>query len=306
MRFDGIFTPVVTPFASDGKVDWGEWESVIEFQIERGAHGLIVGGTTGEFYALEGEERLRQFRRAREIVRGRLPVLAGVNALRTEDSEFFAAEASAAGLDGLLMAAPPYSQPTPKELATHCLRIDRAAGLPVMLYNYPGRTGADMSEEFLSRVGRNANFQAIKESSGDIARLHALARDFPHLQLSCGADDQALEFFAWGAIGWVCGAANCLPTEARALYDLCVVKGDFRAGRQMMMAILPMMSLLERSGKYLQCVKRACDIQGFPGGGTVRSPMRPLSREVEREVDETVATLKVAARSILESKGQNE
>jgi 4-hydroxy-tetrahydrodipicolinate synthase len=84
-----------------------------------------------------------------------------------------------------------------------------------------------MSAEFFDRVGRSANFQAIKESSGDIGQLHMLARDYPHIALLCGMDDQALEFFAWGAQGWVCGAGNCLPQEHLALYTACIVENDF-------------------------------------------------------------------------------
>lgn len=300
MELRGIITPIVTPFAADGSLDWPAWERVIEHQIGQGAHGLIVGGTTGEFYSLTDAERVRQFRRARQVVGGRVPVLGGVNALRVDECPALAAEARAAGLDGLLVAPPPYSQPTPRELAAHCLRIDRAAGLPVMLYNYPGRSGTDMGEEFLSRVGRSANFQAIKESSGDIGRLHLLAREFPQLRLFCGADDQALEFYAWGAVGWVCGAANCIPAESRAFHDCCATRRDFDTGRRLMMALLPMMVLLERSGKYIQCVKRACDTLGIPGGGPTRPPMRPLTKEEARRVDETIATLTVAVRNALE------
>ena len=97
-----------------------------------------------------------------------------------------------------LLASPPYAVPTERENALNALTIDRAANLPVMLYNYPGRTGTMMGEEFLDRVGRSRNFCGIKESSGDINRVHLLARDYPHIQLGCGMDDQALEFYAWG------------------------------------------------------------------------------------------------------------
>ena len=92
------------------------------------------------------------------------------------------------------MGSPPYAAPTERENALNALAIDRAADLPIMLHNYPGRMGITMGEEFLDRVGRSRNFCAIKESSGDINRVHLLARDYPHVQLSCGMDDQALEF----------------------------------------------------------------------------------------------------------------
>ena len=97
-----------------------------------------------------------------------------------------------------------------------------------MLYNYPGRMGINMGEEFLDRVARSRNFCAIKESSGDINRVHLLARDYPHIQMSCGMDDQALEFFAWGARSWVCGGSNFLPKEHVALYQRLRGRGQFR------------------------------------------------------------------------------
>ena len=298
MRFEGIYTPLITPFRADGAIDWAAWGEVIDFQIARGVNGLIAGGSTGEFYALTSQERLEQFRRLRDIVGKRLPLLAGVNALNADDCPAFAVAAREAGMDGLLVAAPPYSLPTDRELAAHCLRIDQAAGLPVMLYNYPGRTGAMMGEEFLARVGRNPNFCAIKESSGDINRVHLLAREFPHIQLSCGADDQALEFFAWGARSWVCAAANCVPDEIIALYRACAVDGDFVRGRKIMKALLPMMTLLERGGKFIQCVKHACELAGIPGGEP-RPPMRPMTKELRRETREAVATLKTTVRQII-------
>jgi 4-hydroxy-tetrahydrodipicolinate synthase len=92
-----------------------------------------------------------------------------------------------------------------------------------------------------------ANFCAIKESSGDINRVHLLARDYPHIQMSCGMDDQALEFFAWGARSWVCGGSNFLPAEHIALYRACAVDGDFDKGRRIMSALMPLMRCWNRA-----------------------------------------------------------
>jgi dihydrodipicolinate synthase/N-acetylneuraminate lyase len=122
--------------------------------------------------------------------------------------------------------------------AVHALTIDRAADMQVMLYNYPGCTGVMMGETFLSRVGRSKNLQAVKESSGDINRVHLLARDYPHIEMSCSMDDQALEFFAWGSKSWVCGGSNFLPKEH--VRHGPQVSGDWR-NRD---------GLLEHSGKH--------------------------------------------------------
>ena len=297
MRFEGIYTPLITPFRPDGAIDWTAWAEVIEFQIARGVHGLIAGGSTGEFYALTGDERREQFRRLRDIAGRRLPLLAGVNALNADDCPALAAAARDAGMDGLLVAAPPYSLPTERELADHCLRIDRAAGLPMMLYNFPARTGAAMGEEFLSRVSRNPNFCAIKESSGDIGRVHLLVREFPQIQLSCGSDDQALEYFAWGARSWVCAAANGLPDEIIALYQACAVDGDLRRGREIMKALLPVMTLLERGGQFIQCVKHSCELAGIPGGPP-RPPMRPMTAPMRRQNADAISALKAVVRKL--------
>jgi 4-hydroxy-tetrahydrodipicolinate synthase len=150
-----------------------------------------------------------------------------------------------------------------------------------------------MGPEYLDRVTRSRNFQAIKESSGSIDRLHLLARDYPHIALGCGMDDQALEFFAWGARVWVCAGSNFLPAEHLALYEACAVKGDFELGRRIMSAMLPLMRVLEQGGKFVQCVKYGCEVIGLRAGPP-RPPLRPLNKDDKRQMNEVVATVKTA------------
>ncbi|MHA1552856.1 MAG: dihydrodipicolinate synthase family protein, partial [Alphaproteobacteria bacterium] len=172
MRFEGIYTPVITPFHEDYSIDEAGFALCIEHLVNRGVHGIIVGGTTGENYALSPQERIEQFTVAHRLIKGRLPWIAGVNDIRTEAVCDFGVAAREAGADALLLAVPPYSVPTAKELALHALKVDREVGLPIMLYNYPGRSGTEFSEESLQRVGDSRNFCAIKESSGDVNRIH--------------------------------------------------------------------------------------------------------------------------------------
>ena len=274
------------------------WTEMIEYLIGMGMHGLVLGGTTGENYALTFEERIRQFRYGSEVIAGRVPWIAGVNDIRTENVCEFAVAARECGAAGILLAAPPYSVPNDKELAQHALAVDRVCGLPVMLYNYPGRTGTEFGGEFLDRVSRNSNFCAIKESSGDIGRVHTIAREYPHLQLSCGADDQALEFFAWGARSWVCAAANFFGPECIALYETCVLQGDYTKGLRIMKAMLPLMTVLERGGKFIQCVKYGCEMDGLPAG-TVRLPLRPMKKELKRQMRDAVLTARKTIKGIM-------
>ncbi|GLK65072.1 MULTISPECIES: dihydrodipicolinate synthase family protein [Paracoccus] len=299
MVLEGIYTPLITPFHADGSIDYDALADLVERLVAAGVHGLISGGSTGENYAETVEERLDLARFILERAAGRLPVLVGTGAMRTPDSIALAQGARQMGADGLLLGTPPYSVPTERENALNALAIDRAADLPIVLYNYPGRMGVEMGREFLDRVGRSRNVIGIKESSGDINRLHLLARDYPHIQLSCGMDDQALEFFAWGARSWICAGSNFLPEEHVALYEACVVRGDFTRGRQIMSAMLPLMRVLEQGGKFIQCVKHGVETTGLRAG-TMRPPLKGLNKDEKRALEQVIRSLKTAVKAITE------
>ncbi len=298
-KLKGIYTPVVTPFDEAGEIDLESLADLVERLVGAGVHGLISGGSTGENYAETVEERVEIARFITERVKGRIPVFIGTGALRTPDSIALATAAKDMGATGILLGTPPYSVPTERENALNALAIDRACGLPIILYNYPGRMGVEMGREFLDRVGRSKNVIGIKESSGDINRVHLLARDYPHIQMSCGMDDQALEFFAWGTQSWICGGSNFLPEEHIALYETCVVNGDFAKGRRIMSAMLPLMRVLEQGGKFIQCIKHGVEVSGLHAG-PMRPPLKGLNKEEKRELEQVIRTLKTTVKSICE------
>ena len=157
---------------------------------------------------------------------------------------------------------------------------------------------AEMDQEFLDRVGQSPNFKAIKESSGDINRLHLLARNYPHISLSCGMDDQALEFFAWGARSWVCAASNFAAKAHIALWQACVVEGNFTKGRAIMTAMLPLMTVLEQGGKFIQAVKYGVERKGLPTG-LPRLPLKPLNKDEKRELDQVIDRMNATIDRIL-------
>lgn len=291
MRFEGIYTPVITPHREDGSIDRDAFAAMIEHLIVAGVHGIINGGSTGEYYAQSMDERIELATFARDVIGGRVPLIVGTGAIRLPDSIIMAETAARIGADAILVGSPPYSVPTERENALNALAIDRAANLPIMLYNYPGRMGITMGEAFLDRVGRSRNFCAIKESSGDINRVHLLARDYPHIQMSCGMDDQALEFFAWGGRSWVCGGSNFLPAEHIALWRACVVEGNFDKGRRIMSALMPLMRVLEQGGKFIQCIKHGCEMDGLHAGPP-RPPLKPLNKDDKRQLEQVVRVLK--------------
>lgn len=223
MQFEGIYTPLVRPYHDDFPCNEDALAQTVEHLITSCVHGIIVAGSTGEYYAQTEAERIWMMKRCSELIGGRVPMIVGTGAIRTEDSITYALEAKKGGADALLVATPPYADPSGREIARHALTIDRAANLPAMLYNCPGRMSLNMDEDTLDRVGRPPNFCAIEESSGDINRVHMLARDYPHIALSRGMDDRALEFFAWGARSWVCAGSNSAPEAHIAMYTACAV-----------------------------------------------------------------------------------
>ena len=298
MQFEGIWTPIVTPSHDDHSINEEALAQTVEHLINGGVHGIISAGTTGEYYAQSHEERIHLAKTIKKLIDGRVPMVMGTGALRTEESIEFAKAAKEIGADALLVATPPYSVPTGREIALHALAIDRAANMPVMLYNYPGRMGVNMDEETLDRLGRSPNFCGIKESSGDINRLHLIARDYPHLGLLCGMDDQALEFFAWGARGWVCAGSNFAPEAHVALYKTCVLEGDFTKGRAIMSAMMPLMRVLEQGGKFIQCIKHGLTMRGIPAGPP-RKPLQPLNKDDKRALEEVIRTLDTSIAAIM-------
>ena len=298
MKFEGIYTPAITPHRENGEIDRDAFVAVVDHLVSSGVHGVVIGGSTGEYYAQSLAERTELVTLAHETIGSRGPALiVGTGALRQSDSIFMAEAAARIGADALLIGSPPYSLPTEQENALNTLAIERAAGLPAMLYNYPARMGVMMGKEFFDRVGQSRNICAIKESSGDINRVHLLACDYPHIQMSCGMDDQALEFFAWGARSWVCAGSNFLPAEHIALYKACAVEGNFDKGRRIMSAMMPLMRVLENGGKFIQSVKHGCEMIGLRAGPP-RPPLHGMDEDEKRELEQVVGALKTTISQI--------
>jgi 4-hydroxy-tetrahydrodipicolinate synthase len=292
--FHGIFTALVTPLRADGEIDYGKLGDFVEHQIRSGVHGLIPLGSTGEYYALSATERETVLRTVLEATGGRVPVVAGTNAGATRDVIAFSRQAERLGCDGVMLAAPYYSLPQPAELAAHFRAVNNAIGIPILLYNYPGRTGVDMAPEFIARLAELKNVRYVKESTGEMPRItELLRRCSDRLGVFCGCDTIALESLAVGAVGWVGGVANVLPASHVKLYELVVQRQDYAAARKHFFQLLPILELMEGGGKYTQWVKAACGLVGRDCGAP-RPPLLPATRAelarlrtVLRQVPET-------------------
>jgi 4-hydroxy-tetrahydrodipicolinate synthase len=294
--FQGIFTAVVTPMTPDGALVTDLWAAQVERQVAAGIHGLIIGGTTGEFYALSAAERIQQFKAAGALLNGRTPWLAGVNAITTAEVISLAKAAKAADASGLLLGSPPYVSPTQAELAAHCMAVDDAVGIPIVLYNYPARTNADMGREFFERIRGRKNFVALKESTGNMKRAQEMVRDFPEIALCCGSEDLALDFFALGARMWICATSNFAPELILKFYKACVEDGDFALGRKLSQELAGLTYALEEGGKFIASVKYACARFGYCSPD-LRAPLLPLDKAERDALDVMLNTLAAPVRS---------
>jgi 4-hydroxy-tetrahydrodipicolinate synthase len=281
-KVEGIMTVTATPFRKDGAIDFDAYGRLLDYVTSRGVHYVIPCGTTGEYFNLSTDERKQVMKFVADNIRGRSRLFAGTNSARPVEIIELSKHAKDLGYEGLMLASPYYSLPTTAELVAHFKAIDEAAQMPIILYNFPGRTGVDMSPEFLRGVKDCKRIFAIKESSGSMARMHELLMDFAdQLQIVCGADDQAFEYFAWGVRAWIAGGSNFLPAEHVALYDACIVRKDLDAGREVMRRLMPIFMMMEQGGKYLQYNKYGCELAGVPVGET-RKPLLPLTSEEKK------------------------
>jgi 4-hydroxy-tetrahydrodipicolinate synthase len=213
-----------------------------------------------------------------EASAGRVPVIAGTNAGSTREVVASSRQAERLGCAGVMLAPPYYSLPQPEELLEHFRAVDSAIGIPIMLYNYPGRTGVDMSPDFIEQLAALENVRYIKESTGELPRMTELMRRCgDRLGVFCGCDTLSLPSLMVGAIGWVGGVVNVLPASHARLYELAVVRKDYDAARALFYELLPILELMEGGGKYTQWVKAGCGLMGHPCGPP-RGPLGPATQ----------------------------
>jgi 4-hydroxy-tetrahydrodipicolinate synthase len=276
---------------ANSEVDYDILGKFAEHLIDSGVHGLTPLGSTGEFYALTSDERHDVLKGTIEAAGGRVPVLAGTNASSTQDVVFYSRQAEKLGASGILLAPPYYSIPILDELYEHFRAVNDAIGIPIMLYNYPARTGVDITPDFVGRLTALKNIQYIKESTGEMTRVSELIQRFEgRIGVFCGCDTISLESFVLGAVGWVGGIANVLPKTHVKLYDLASVQGDIPAARKFYYEILSALQLIEGGGRYTQYVKAGCEIMGHPVGPP-RGPLQPVSKEAYGNLKEILNTI---------------
>jgi 4-hydroxy-tetrahydrodipicolinate synthase len=230
--FTGCGTALVTPFQADRSLDEEALRQLVRRQIEAGIHFLVPCGTTGESPTLSRAEQVRVVEITVEEARGRVPVLAGAGGYDTASVIERAREFRSTGADGILSVTPYYNKPTQEGLYQHYKAIASAIPLPIILYNVPGRTGVNIEPATVDRLAEIDNIIGIKEASGNIAQMAAVAARAPERFLVLSGDDAVtVSLMAIGGRGIISVVSNEIPAEMTRLAQLCLAN-DFAAARE--------------------------------------------------------------------------
>ena len=286
-RFRGSLVAIVTPFR-DGEIDFEAFRELVEWHAGSGTDGLVVAGTTGEGATLDSGERTRLFSAAVENARGRMPVLAGIGTNSTRTTIENAREATACGVDGLLVVTPYYNKPTPRGLVLHFSAVAEAAKLPIVLYNVPSRTSVDMIPEVVTEVAaRFPHVVAVKEALPSLERVKRLVAE-TEADVLCGDDASIADFMGLGAVGVIGVVNNILPRKVADLVRAAAPGGDTRRAADLVEEIAPLVRDL-----FLETnpgpVKAALAMLGRCRE-ELRLPLAPITDSTRTKLGATVAS----------------
>jgi len=285
-ELEGAGVALVTPFDETGKVDFGSLANLLEFQIAEGMNYLVSLGTTGETATLQPDERKQILEFTAERVGGRVPLVAGIGGNNTADVVRQVSEFHLAGYCAVLSVAPYYNKPTQEGIYQHYRAIARAARLPVVLYNVPGRTGSNIVATTAVRLAREcANIVAIKEASGNFAQFSEIMRDKPaDFLLISGDDPVTLPMMALGATGIISVVGNAYPREVSTLARRCA-EGNYPEARKIHSELLRPTELCFVEGNPAG-VKHILQQKGIIANDQVRLPLVPVSEAVRMKFED--------------------
>ncbi|MFQ3346569.1 MAG: 4-hydroxy-tetrahydrodipicolinate synthase [Candidatus Azotimanducaceae bacterium] len=288
----GSIVALVTPMRDNGDIDWVALDSLIEWHIESGTHGIVPMGTTGESATLDTDEHLQVIKRTIEVVAKRIPVIAGTGSNSTAEAIHQTQEAQGLGADACLLVTPYYNRPTQEGLYQHYKAISDATTVPIVLYNVPPRTGCDMQAETVARLANFSNIVGIKDACGDATRVSAIksaltgaAQD--DFFLLSGEDAQTLEMMTLGAAGTISVTANVLP-ELMSEFCASYLKGDHARAKILDTRLQPVHDALFVESSPTPTKWILSELGRMQGG--IRLPLIPLSDQHHEQVRNAVTT----------------
>lgn len=230
MKLSGTITALITPFTADGQVDYGKLRALVEKQVEGGVEGICSVGTSGESPTLSHEEHHKVIEKTIEFASGKVKIVAGTGANSTAEAvSLTRAAISMGGADASLQVTPYYNKPNAEGLYRHFMTV-ADLGLPVVLYNVPGRAGKEIPLDVVARLAKHPNIVAIKEAAGSVERVSAIKNLVPDFTVLSGDDSLALPMISVGAEGVISVASNVIPREMGEMIRLALA-GDFVKAR---------------------------------------------------------------------------
>jgi 4-hydroxy-tetrahydrodipicolinate synthase len=244
MSFEGTLTALITPFRADGSLDPDTLADLVEWQIESGVSGLVPCGSTGESATLTHLEHVQVVRHVVDVARGRVPVIAGTGSNNTREAVDLTDAARSAGASGALLISPYYNKPTQEGIFHHYRTVAEETGLPIFLYNVPGRTSSRIEPETIARLSRVPGVVGLKECGQDFGLTSRTVADAePGFTVLSGDDAVTLPMLAIGARGVISTTANVAPREMIEI-TRSFAEGDLARARQAHFRLLPVMEAL--------------------------------------------------------------
>jgi 4-hydroxy-tetrahydrodipicolinate synthase len=296
MRLQGCGTALVTPFKKDQSVDEPRLRELVQWQVESGIHFLVPCGSTGEAATLSRDEWLRVIDITIEVVGGRVPIVAGATSNATADAVEKAREvARRKGVNAILTASPYYNKPTQEGQYQHFKAIAEAVDKPLMLYNVPGRTAANIEPATLGRLAKIPNIIAVKEASGNISQIAEVFNHVPDTFLVFSGDDAiTLPVISLGGVGIVSVVSNEIPKEMSDL-TAAALRGDWQKARILQRKFLPLMQANFIESNPMP-VKAVLAMMGRIEE-VYRLPMVPMKPDTRAKLQQIAAEAGVVKRS---------
>lgn len=290
----GVLTALAIPFDADEQLDVSALHRVVDRSIEGGVHGVVAGGSTGEFATMSPDERIRMVEEVTAHVAGRVPVIAQTGAVTTAEAIRQSKAAERAGADVLMIVTPYYETLSLDETTAYLRDVVDKVELPIMLYNIPGATGVNLDPDTIGTLADEfEHVRYVKDSSANWEQgLRLIHHHGDRIGTFIGWDVYLYSALAEGAAGVMAGTANVVPAEIVAVYD-AVAAGDLAGALTQWKRLYPVIDSMI-AGDFIPAVKAGLDLQGVPAG-VPRRPMAPLAPDAREQLRSALEALRATS-----------
>ena len=299
-KYGKILTPMVTPFKQDQSVDYQAAASVAKKLVkDQMSDTIVIGGTTGEFFTMNFEERVELFKVVRDGVNGQLPLIPGVGAPSTIETIALTKQAEELGFDSVMVVSPYYTKPSQEQLYLHFKKVAESVNINIMVYNIPIFTGVNVNPETLAKLAKIKNIVAIKEEAELNPKqmteyINVTPDDFI---IYCGDDTMILEAYAQGGEkrigGIISGMSHIIGKQLRKMIEM-FISGKVQEAARMQQKFLPLFRIMGQNGRFNPCslIKEAMKMMGYHAG-IPRLPLTPGTEEEIANIAKIMEQLKI-------------